>query len=292
MGGEVYADLYFFVNASMDLLCLNLTALLFHFKPRRWRLLSGAAVGGFYALAVLLWAPGGGWELLFDALGALLLCAVAFARRGVGVLRAARTVGAFLLISALLGGVMTALFWALNRLDLPLDALTEDHISVWLFALLALVSGLLTRGGGAALGRASKARAVVVEAVLFGKPIAFRALVDTGNLLCEPVSGRPVILCDPKALRGVLPPEVLAAADPTGVQNPEIARRLRLIPASGATGERLLLAVVPDALQITELHEKGKKENGKKGESYPSNHLVALSPLGERALGFDALIGV
>ena len=43
---EVYADLYFLVNMSMDLLCLNLTAALLHRGVRRWRLLLASAVGG------------------------------------------------------------------------------------------------------------------------------------------------------------------------------------------------------------------------------------------------------
>lgn len=288
MEQDVYVDLYFFVNASMDLFCLNLTALLLHIKPRRWRVFLGAALGGLYAVAVLLLGLGGVWELILDFLGAWALCAAVFAGKGIRFGIFARQVGVFFLTSVLLGGIMTALFWGLNRLNLPIDALTEDHISVWLFALLALVSGLLTRGGGAALGRASKAKWVTVEAVLFGKPVILRALVDTGNLLCDPVSGRPVILADPQKLRGVLPPGVLAAVDPTKIENPELARRLRLIPASGATGERLLVAVVPDALWVS---EPGGKKKSKDAGRIPGNYLVAPAPLGERAMGFDALIG-
>ncbi len=283
--GEVYVDLYFFVNASMDLLCLNLTAMLLHAKPKRWRLLLGAALGGLYAIGVLLLGIGGVWELLFDLLGACAVCAVAFARRGATFLRGARTVGVFFLVSVLLGGVMTVLFWALNRLNLPIDSLTEDHISVWLFALLALVSGILTRRGGALLGRANKAKSVAVEAVLSGKKVAFRALVDSGNLLVEPISGRPVILVDPKVLRGVLPPEVLSGAvDPARLQNADLARRMRLIPASGATGEKLLTAIVPESLFLTDSGAGNQ-------EKRQTNHLIAPAPLGERAAGFDALIG-
>ena len=78
--GEVYVDLYFFINASMDLLCLNLTAMLLHSKPRRWRLLLGAFLGGLYAVLVLLSGLGGVWELLFDLLGACAICAAATRR--------------------------------------------------------------------------------------------------------------------------------------------------------------------------------------------------------------------
>ncbi len=283
--GEVYADLYFFVNASMDLLCLNLTALILHSRPRRFRMFLAAALGGVFSVGVLLLGLGGAGELLLDALAACGICAAAFAAKGESVARGARTVGVFLLLSMFLGGVMTALFWALNRLNLPLDAVTEDHISVWLFAVLALVSGLLTRGGGRLLGRASRVKWVTVKAKLFGKTAVFRALVDTGNLLCEPISGRPVILCDPRKLRGILPPELLGEqADIAYLQHSEIARRLRLIPASGATGKRLLIAVLPEELWLID-------QTGKGANKRQTNHLIAPVPLGERAAGFDALIG-
>ncbi|MBE6529857.1 MAG: hypothetical protein E7680_04560 [Ruminococcaceae bacterium] len=282
--GEVYVDLYFFVNASMDLLCLNLTALLLHSKPKAWRLLLGAALGGLYAIAVLLLGIGGVWELLLDGFGACVICAAVFARRAGRFSRAVRTVGVFLLISVLLGGVMTALFWALNRLNLPIDALTEDHISVWLFAVLALVSGILTRKGGAAIGRANKAKSVAVEAVLFGKKVEFQALVDTGNLLTEPISGRPVILVEPKTLRGVLPHGFfLPPGDPVRLQmenDHQTAKRVRLIPSASVLGTELLTAVLPDEIWITD--DDGKRQ---------TNHLIALASNQDRALGFDALIG-
>lgn len=281
---EVYVDLYFFVNASMDLLCLNLTALLLHCKPKRWRLFLGAAAGGLFSVGVLLLGLGGVWEIFLDLLAALAVCAVTFARRKGGLLRGLRTVGAFFLISVLLGGIMTALFWLLNRLDLPIDAVTEDHISVWLFAVLALVSGLLTGKGGRLLGRAGKAESVTLEAVLFGKPVTFRALVDTGNLLTEPLSGRPVILCDPEKLKDVLPHALfLPPGDPIRLRFEEdhrIARRVRLVPSASAAGEKLLTAVVPDSLILSD--GSGKRQG---------NHLIAIAKLEDRALGFDALIG-
>ena len=90
---EVYADLYFFINASMDLLCLNLTAALLHSRPPRWRLFLGAALGGLFSVAVLLFGVGGVAELALDALAACGICAVAFARRG-GKLRRGKRAGA------------------------------------------------------------------------------------------------------------------------------------------------------------------------------------------------------
>lgn len=280
---EVYADLYFLVNMSMDLLCLNLTAALLHRKVQRWRLLLAAAFGGGFALAVLLLGIDGAVGVALDVLAAVAICAIAFARRATRPLAALRTTGAYFLISTLLGGIMTVLFRWLNRLQLPFDALSEDHISVWLFAVLALVSGVLTRRGGRLLGFSHRVKTATVKAVLFGKPVTLRAMVDTGNLLRDPASGRSVILCDADRLHAVLPAWVfLPVGDPSRMRfesDHATARRLRLIPSATATGSALLTAIVPDSLSITD--RDGTRE---------CDFLLAIAALGENAAGFDALL--
>ncbi len=280
---EVYADLYFLVNMSMDLLCLNLTAAVTHRRARRWRVILAAAAGGGFALGVLLAGLDGALGIALDVAAAFGICAVAFAGRGMKPAGVLRTVGAYILTSVLLGGCMTALFWMLNRLNLPMDALTEDHISVWLFALLALVSGLLTRHGGRLFGLSRRTRSATLEAVLFGRRVTLRAMVDTGNLLRDPTSGRAVILCDAERLRRILPPQVfLPVGDPARIRfesDHNAAKKLRLIPSAAATGSALLTAIVPDSLTLTDADG-----------SRPCGDLIALAPLGERAAGFDALL--
>ena len=71
-------------------------------------------------------------------------------------------------------------------------------------------------------------------------------------------------------------PELLAAIKETG-----LARRVRLIPARTATGEGMLAAFSPDRLTVIDGKERTEV-----------NDLVALSPLGDAAKGFDALISL
>ena len=279
----VYADLYVFVNTSMDLLCLNLTAAILHRRTRRWRVLLAALLGGLFSLAVLLAGVDGLPGVLLDLSAAFGICAVAYPVRHERPRVFFATVAAFFLISLLLGGMMTVLFGWLNRLPLPSGALSEDHISVWLFAVLALVSGFLTRRGGRFLGFSSRAKAATAEAVLFGKPVVLRAMVDTANLLRDPTSGRSVILCDASRLRRVLPAQLfLPVGDPARLQwenDHANARRVRPVPASTASGSSLLTAVVPDDLVIAD-------SSGR----HPASYLLALADLGDRAAGFDALL--
>lgn len=279
MGTDVYVDLYFLVNASMDLLCLATTAAILHRPMRRWRLLAGAVLGGIWSVTVLLCGIDGAIGVALDLLAAILLCAVAFSERGSSAGRLLRSAGAFALLSALMGGLMTVLYRFLNRLELPLEALQGDDLSAWMLALLAAVAGVVTLHGGRLLRRSTAVRDVLLEITVEGRTARLRALVDTGDLLTDPLSGRSVVLVEPAALASVLPPGLADALARPDRATARYARRLRLIPTHTATGDAMLAAFAPDRLVVITKKERSTV-----------NDLIAPVPLGDTAHGFDALI--
>ena len=290
MEREVYADLYVLINAGMDLLALMLTAVLSHRRILRRRALLSAFCGGIYALAVLLLDVGGFFGILLDLLAAAGMILIGFAGKRISFRSLARLFAVFVLISALLGGIMTALYYWLNQLHLPSEFGQGDGISVWMFSLLAIAAAVMTLRGGRFFGVSGKAREMAVEAVLFGKPIRLRAMVDSGNLLTDPVSGKAVIVADWKRLRGLLPPQLFRPVnDPARLRwmsDYENARRVRLIPTRTATGEGVMTAVLPDALTLI---ESPPRKSGRE-QSHPADYLIGFADLGASAADFDALI--
>ena len=289
MEREVYADLYFLINACMDFLGLLLTAILLHRRIRRRRAVVSACLGGLYAVVSLLLLGGGMLGFAADCLTALGMTWIALppqkeARVWKKATQVLKSTAVYALVSMLLGGVMTALYSLLNRLELPLDALQGEGPSAFLFALLTLVSGLITVKGGRFLGISHKTRSVTLKMTMFEKNVTLSALVDTGNLLRDPVSGRSVIVAELKSLAHVLPPR-LAEAIKTGdyvkwLSSHQNSRITRLIPTKTANGESLLLSIIPQRLTV---------DTGK--EVYDADYLIAPAPLGDSAKGFDALIG-
>ena len=284
MAAEVYVDLYFLVNMSMDFLCLLITGRLLHRVCKSGRLLLASALGGAYATGALLLLVGGATGVLWDLLAAALLCTVAFWRRGETWQRVLVSAGVFAAVSMMLGGVMTALYTVLNRLELPVAALQGDSLSVWLFAVLAMVAGVVTARGGRLMGLSQKTKSVAIEAVIFGRRVAFSALVDTGNLLTDPISGRGVIVADANRLARVLPPAFASAVRKGSrelsnylIHHPREAASIRLIPTKSATGEGMLAAILPERLVIRE----GKR-------TYEADYLLAPCALGRT--DFDAVI--
>ncbi len=282
---SVYIDLYVLINFSMDLLCLMTVGSLLHRRVQRLRAILAAVLGGLYAAASLLLGLDGVFGFVCDAGVAILLCVIAFHTRGERPRTALKCAAVFVLVSMLLGGVMTGLYSLLNRLHLPLETLQGDGLSVWIFALLTAVAGVATARGGAFLGFSKKTSHVTVHAALFGHLVELRAMVDSGNLLRDPVSGKSVIVADLERVKSALPPDLVHAfqnGDPLSwLSTYENAKRARPIPTQSATGQSILLALVPDSLTLT-------VEN----ETYPADYLIAPSSLGSSAHGFDAVISL
>lgn len=281
---DVYVDLYFLINLSMNLLCLMITASLLHLRVKRRRAIAAASIGAVYAVVALLFGMGGIVGFLSDLALAYLMCVITFLMRSDTFLRILKCTAVQMLTSMLLGGIMTALYALLNRLELPLEAMEGDGLSVWGFAILSALAALMTARGGKFLGRSAKTRCVTVDATLFGKHIPLRAFVDTGNLLREPVSGKSVIIADREILLAALPrgiAQALASPDPAvWLADPKVAHRVRVVPIHTAAGEALLPALLPDAIILTE----GKTV-------LPCDYLIAPATLAPDKEGFDAIIG-
>ena len=260
-----------------------LTARLLH---RPFRALRGAifsALGALYACVALFLSVSGAVALIADCGVCLLMCAGVFYGREGGLRRVLLPFLLYFGVSMTLGGVMSGMANLLSLADLPSGGAGERLSSAGFF-LLAAFGGAATLLWGRICQRRAKGRRALLTVTLDGRSRAFRCLVDTGNLLRDPVSGRPVALVDVNAARGVLPATVLSAARRRDARGMELlpvhlARRTRLIPADTATGQGMLLGVLPDRAVL----DMGKGE-------VEVALLVAPVPLRTRRDECDALL--
>lgn len=256
---EVYADLLFLVNAGMDGLCFGLTGRLLHRRLSRLRMAAAAMIGGLYGVVSLFLEVGALLAPGVDLAVCFLMCGIVFTGRSAGRGGFLSAVATYFSLSMVLGGVMTALYHLLNRLEfsrlLQGAAGDSEGPGVWLFALLALGGSVLTLKGGQALRRRAIASGDRVSVTLYlnRREVVLDGMVDTGNLLRDPTSGRPVICADRAALAPVLPPHLAEALSGEGAEalsHTECAHRLRVIPVGTATGQGLLVGFLPDGVEL------------------------------------------
>lgn len=255
---DVYADLLFLVNFSMDFLCLYLSVKLLHLPRVRWRMLLAAALGGVYSVVALLLSVGSWLALALDLGVCFGMCALCSAGKGVRVGRLLLLCGTYFGISALMGGGMTAIYHLLGRANLPLGDLPGDGISAWMFLALATAAALVAAFGGRLFSRQSAVRTCTVRVRLEGVSWEMQGLCDSGNLLCDPISGTPVIVADRQTWLSALPDALRCAVESDGkaLDALEEGRRVRIVPMHSAHGSSLAVALMPDEIILAEQNGK------------------------------------
>ena len=258
MGMEqiLYGDVLFFVNFTMDFLTLYVTAQILHRPVRPLRMALAAGIGAVYGVAACFM---GGWLLFQIAINlaiSFLMCYVAF---GTKVLSCCAL---FYGSGCLLGGVMTALYGAVGRLSgtqtLFVDGsyrTLSGEIPLGWMAVVAGITGAAAIAGGRLSKRSRTARECSLTVRESGTVHTLTGILDSGNLLVDPIGGRPVIVVAKEVLLPLLPERlrpVFAAGDPSALVElpPEMARRVRLIPSHSVGGDAMLLAFLPEALAV------------------------------------------
>lgn len=273
MEQTVYIDLYFLINLAMDLLCFYLTARLLSLRISLPRCVLASAFGGVYACAALFFGFSSVGTLLADAAACVVMSAIAFLRK-----REARQLPFYALVytavSILLGGFMTALFGVFNRIGLYKMFGSEensDGLSVWLFGLLALISGIGAMMGGKVFRRKSSRRTCYVRLGYGGKSLLLRGLCDSGNLLCDPISAKPCVITDMRTAEELLPRKLYRALKDGRIElaDDADARRIRVIPIQTASGEGIIYALKADEVSIL--------TEGKGGRERRADALIAFS---------------
>lgn len=258
MGQTVYADVLFLINFSMDFLVFYLCAKLSRRKPSSFRYAVAAAIGGAYGIATLFLPQNGLTPMICDAVSLLLICSVAFYSKEVRFRDFIGRCALFAGVSAILGGIMNALYSVLNRSGLAtLEPDGGDDISVWIFALIAALGSAAAVAGGKRMKRIAAAKQSSIEIGYGDKTVRLCAMTDTGNLLSDPLSGRGVAICELDAVKDIFPRELIEfwqRGDIASVSTlPEkYALKLRYVPAKGAVGASgaMLAAITPDSFRV------------------------------------------
>lgn len=190
--GKVYLEPVFAVNALMNLLTLYVAGRLCGRRGCLWRYLSASALGGVYAALQLLPFARALNHLAAKAALSLLMAAVAW--RPVRWLAYLKGWASMVGVTAVGGGGALA---ASALLEAASARTGTVHLGANALLLTALGAASILLFSAQALRRRGGAPArYAVRVYRGGRPVRLEALLDTGNLLREPLSGLPVLLVD------------------------------------------------------------------------------------------------
>lgn len=253
----VYLDTLFLLNSVMDYLLLLCSARIAGEPLYRRRMALGAVLGGAYAAATVL--PG--LEFLLHPVckvcAAVLMVVVGLGKSD-RLLR--QTVIFFALACAFGGGVLAVSLLGGRGMSLG-GGVIYSGMDIKIVLLSAAGCYALFTVGLSRVGRYTATAGELLPVVLrlFDREITITALVDTGNTLSDPVSGRPVMVAQADSVARLFPKGVLPSAEELNDPARVVERlntgcwkgRFRLVPYRAVGVDcGLLLAVRPDRVQV------------------------------------------
>lgn len=235
----VYVDVLFLINFTVDYLSLYLTGKALRLPLSRIRLIMVATGGAVYALWALLLCE----HYIVLIATAILVCLIGthFAYPRQKFVSLLRNSFIFTAVCVTLGGLVSLLYRVLSHF-LSGATMRDNGIKVLVFTLLTGVSSMLLAIGNHLLTDVRGTKAVTVSICINGKWGKFHLLVDSGNLVKEPVSGKRVIFLSQIAARKTF--------GDTFNSPGFCPERRRVITIDWGGEKRMLLSVFPDRLEL------------------------------------------
>lgn len=255
----IYGDVLFIVNFSMDFLTLFLLGKIIHAKISVFSLILSAAIGALYAV-ISIFCKSGMLGFLINISVSMLMTYIAYGMNC--IISLLKNTLILYTLGFLIGGSMTALFTLANQglagRNIILNGqnrIMYSDIPFFTFVIIAVLSLFLSYLCGILIKKKTDISSALIKIEFMGKSIEVRGLVDSGNLLCEPAGGRPVVIFSYTALEALIPPGLkpLFSEQKLGIlefAGTQTVKRIRIIPISDVGSKGLLVGFIPDKAYI------------------------------------------
>lgn len=268
----VYADILIITNIYIDMIIIECVRILTCSRLRTSRAILGAAVGSLFSLVIFLpWIGTVGMTAVrLLSAACTVLAAFGYGSRRMFLFRT------FLLFTVgfVFAGICTAFAAAIPfRLIRSRNGVIYADISpaaLIITSVAAYAVIVIYRRVTSSAGRGSYHAVISVR----GRSEMLEAIADTGNLLCDIFTGKPVIVC-PRERIAMLFDDI-----PSDVSADSLTEHWHLIPYRTVSGTGLIPVTAPDEVCITD---------DATGEIYRTDAYIGVSDSCETAV-FDPKI--
>ena len=192
----IYADVVFLMNFCMDFLALFAAGKILGLKLSVGRLSLSSAIGALYCIFTFMYdadkifVP----EMIINIAVSVLMCFIAF--KIDSLLKFTKIFLIFYSACFMLGGGIEALSYlsGLVRTEAADGAVVSGAPPVQVIVLLAVICTFVIIFAGSLFKRRSEIKETKIIIGFLGKEVTVNAIVDSGNLLYDPISSLPVII--------------------------------------------------------------------------------------------------
>lgn len=238
----VYADVLVFLNGVITYFLLLCVCAFFKFRPKTYRLILGAVLGGISALTVFLPDLNAFTGIVVRITACVIIVFATFSFKN--IVRFLKYTLAFLTVTYIFGGATLALTELFNiKSVMCINGVCYFDIEPLFLILSSGVIYLFIRFLLLFKRKTADEQAIyncIVEKD--GVTVGFMGINDTGNSLCDPYFGSPVAIIEKKILQPIL----------------EIQPKTYLIPIKSVAASSTIYCFRPSAFYIEKDQKKIK----------------------------------
>ena len=246
----LYIDVYFLVNLTVDMLSLHFASKLSRTPVSFIRLFSVAFIGAVFSIIDILFINSAGATVFMGCvffLSVAILCP-----KNVRLYKRFRFSLFFLVVQFILGGIVYFFYGMLEgTVGDYLEGLKgkPENRKAIIFSIIILFANGVLRLMLNMFSSASNEKTVKLKINIRGREICAEALVDSGNLVSDPMNMSPVLFIKPDLARKLMPENVIELSG-IDMLDREYKKRIRLIPVTRAGQTHVMTGVRPDAVSV------------------------------------------
>ncbi len=268
----IYIDIVIIENLIMNYIILCATGIVSKNKIRHLRLIMASLLGAIYSVVAYMKILEIYSNIVLKILLSVIIVYIAYNPQTVKKLW--KTLVMFYLVSFVFGGVAFSLIYIIK----PQDIIMKNGLFLGTYPLKTIILGAIVAFTIIIIAVkiirkkfTTKDMICDIEIMLNNKKINTKALIDTGNMLKEPITNTPVVVVEKILLYECIPKEILNNINqiiggdlekiPQQIQSQYISK-LKLIPFSSLGKQYgMLLGIKVQQIKIIKESEEITKEN-------------------------------
>ncbi len=272
----IYIDVYFLINFTVDILAAYLAVKFLRIRTSIKRLLCIGALGALSACLDVFFEN----RIIRSVNIALFLIAfAAVIAGGIKLSRRIKVCGAFLASEIMIGGTVSFGYTLLDKYLGPYLSEADgggENRNALIFSLLILLAIGVSRIFMFLFTGTGSEKSVKIRIEIEGSVLEAEALVDSGNLVRDPMNMYPVLFIKKRAASKILPESVLELSGVDTLSD-YYRKRIRLIPVTRGGTTHVMTGIKPDKVLVL-------------GKNEIVGVTVAIDKEGGSFGGYDALM--
>lgn len=268
----IYVDVIFLENLIMNSIILYATAIILKIKPKTVRVIISSTIGSIYSIILYVTNMKIYTSIISKIILSAIMVYVAFNPQNVKKMWKQLLI--FYLTSFVFGGVSLYLIYVIKPQNILMkNGMFAGQYVLKVIMLGAIVAFIIIKISLKIIKTKFNPKDIYckIKFKLNGKQVETKAMIDTGNLVKEPITNTPVVIVESSLLYGVLPKEILNNLEnilggnleeiPEEIQL-EYISKLRCIPfASLGKQNGMLVGIKVEEMEIESEDEKKKIDN-------------------------------